>query len=270
MAVWAILAAACALPAQQSFLDQIRSHNASMSEVQPAWMGPLIQPDSRLGQGIKLSVSNSHAPGSQTIVYGNNKGISAIVQRRFQFDFNPPSYFRNHAATLKDGFGNAATQVKYRIASGNAQHGDFAVTAILYRSFSPGAIQNGMLSGGYFPKLAVGKGFGRFNVQTEANGVLPTAKTALQGRAVEWNTTGQFHAAPHLWIDVENNVLYNLGGPVDGKTENFLTPAAFYMVRRKEWQPTHPFVVFDAGMQIATSRYHSYDHNLVTELRLLF
>ena len=100
-----------------------------MAEVQPTWMGPLMQSDARLSQAVKFSVSNASAPGAQVLSYGNNKGFTLLGGRRFQFDFNPPSYFRNHSATLRDGFGNASTQIKYRIASGNAEHGNFAVTA---------------------------------------------------------------------------------------------------------------------------------------------
>ena len=52
--------------------------------------------------------------------------------------------------------------------------------------------------------------------------------------------------------------------------QNFVTPAAFYVVRPKEWTPTHPFLIFDAGMQIATSGFHTYNHNLIAEMRVLF
>ena len=52
--------------------------------------------------------------------------------------------------------------------------------------------------------------------------------------------------------------------------QNFITPAAFYVVRRKEWKPTHPFLIFDAGMQIATSSFIPYNHNLISEVRILF
>lgn len=265
-----MLAGRCAGTAQQSFYGEFRMHNASMTDVQPSWMGPLIQSDSRLGQGIKLSVSDARAPGTETISYGNNKGFSTIIERRFQLDIDPPSYFRNHSAALKDGFGNAATQIKYRIASGNAEHGNFALTAILYRSFTAGSNQNGMVTGAYFPKLAVGKAFGWFNAQSVVNGILPTSKTTLQGRAVEWHLTGQVHPSSRVWLDVENNAMFNYGGPYAGKTQNFVTPAGFYMVRRKEWQPTHPVVILDTGMQIATSGFHTYNHNLTSELRIVF
>jgi hypothetical protein len=269
LALLAILVCTCAVSAQQSAYEQFSAHNAAMTAVQPAWMGPLIQPDSRLGQAVRLSVSNAHFPGAQTLNYGNNHGISVIGGTRFQFDIDPPSFFRNHSATLKDGFGNAATQVKYRIASGNAEHGNFAVTGILTRSFTPGSYQNGMYSGAFFPKLAAGRAFGRFNVQSTLGGVLPTSKIYLQGRAIEWNATAQVHPVANVWMDVENNATFNYG-VFDGKTQNFVTPAAFYRVRRNNWSPTHPVVVFDAGMQIATSSFHIYNHNLITEMRMMF
>ena len=53
-------------------------------------------------------------------------------------------------------------------------------------------------------------------------------------------------------------------------TENFVTPAAFYVVRSKNWKPTHAFLVFDGGMQIATSGFHPCNHNLISEMRILF
>lgn len=241
-----------------------------MAALQPSWIAPLIQTDSRLGQGIKFSVSNSRAPGIHQIIYGNGHGFSTIVARRFQFDFNPPSWFRNHSATLKDGFGNAGAQVKVRIASGNAEHGNYALTAVLTHDFAPRGRQNGLLTSVYYPKLGAGRAFGRFNVQTMLDGTLPTGKIAAQGRSIDWNTTAQFHANPHVWLDLENNATFIHGGPWDGATQNFVTPAAFYVVRRKSWGPAHALLIFDAGMQIATTRFHENNHNLITEMRLGF
>ncbi|MFZ0744720.1 MAG: hypothetical protein WAM85_09935 [Terracidiphilus sp.] len=257
-------------PAQQSLYEQFRSHNAGMTAVQPSWMGPLIQSDARLSQSLRLSVANASAPGAQIVSYGNNHGISVIAARRFQFDFDPPSFFRNHSAALKDGFGNAASQVKYLIAAGNAEHGNFALSAIVFQGFAPRSYENGMITGYYCPKLASGIAFGRFNVQSTLGGFLPTGKIAAQGRAIEWNITAQVHPTAHAWLDVENNATFNIGGPNDGKIQNFITPAAFYAVKRKGWEPAHSVVVFDAGMQIATSQFHLYNHNLISEMRILF
>jgi len=256
--------------AQQSFYGSVRGHNASMADLQPTWMGPLNQSDGRLGQAFRFSVSNLKLGDAHVFDYGNNHGVSMIVQRRFQLDLNPPSFFRNHSSSMKDGFGNASTQVKMRIASGNAQHGNFAVSAVLFHGFGPRAYQNLMLTPYYVPSIAAGKAFGRFAVLTTVGGFMPTSKIAEQGRAVEWNLTGQAHVNSHLWLDVENNATWFKAGPFDGKAQNFITPAAFYMIRRKEWKPEHSSVVFACGMQTATSSFHYYNHNLITEMRVIF
>jgi hypothetical protein len=69
---------------------------------------------------------------------------------------------------------------------------------------------------------------------------------------------------------VENNSSFYFSGSHDGMMQNFVTPGVYYVVRKKEWKPTHPFMIFDTGMQVATSGYHSYNHNLISEVRLLF
>jgi len=256
--------------AQETFWDRLNRHNPTMAALQPTWIGPLMQSDSRLTQGARFSVARSNAPGAQIVSYGNNHGITLIAGTRFQFDFNPPSFFRNHCAALPDGWGNASAQVKFRIASGNADHGNFAVTAILLHGFAPGASQNGALTSFYLPKLAAGKAFGRFDVQSTLNGVLPTGKVDRQGRAIEWNVTGQVHPTSRLYFDIENNAAFIFGGPNDGRTQNFITPAAFFIAKRSSWAPNHWVPVVDGGMQIATSGFHCYNHNLITELRILF
>ena len=260
-----------AASAQQSSYELFRAHNNAMTDVQPAWMGPLIQSDSRLSQAIRLSVGSSFAPGQHAVNFGNGHGIGTIVARRFQFDFNPPSYIQNHSKSFGDGAGDASTQVKVRIASGNAEHGNYALTAIVTNSYPTGSYQNGGATAWFNTRLASGKQFGRFfDLQTTFGAAFPTGQIAAQGRAIEWNLTGQVHPNPHVWLNVENNYAYNVGGPFDGKTQNFITPAAFYLIKRKSWGPTHAAMVFDGGMQIATSSYHPYNHNLIAEMRILY
>jgi len=261
---------ACTAPAQQSFYQRFRSDNASMTAVQPSWLGPLIQSDARLGQALRFSVSNSECPGAHTISYGNGHGAGIIVDRRFQLDFDPPAFFRNHSAASPDGFGNAATQLKWRIASGNADHGNYIFTAMLWRGFAPGARQNGADSSLWKPTLAVGKAVSHVAVISNLGGLLPTANIAEQGRVITWDTTAQIHPATHFYFDLEDNAGFNRGGPFDGQTQNFLTPAAYFLVRRKNWDPAHLTIVFDGGMQLAATRFHPYNHNLVTEMRIFF
>ena len=256
--------------AQDAFWERIRGQNARMTAVQPAWMAPLVQSDSRLGQAVRLSVAQSRAPGERIVSYGNNHGIDVIAGTRWQLEAVPPSFFRNHSRAFPDGFGNALAEVKYRIASGNAEHGDFAVTAILVEGFGPRAYQNGALTSYSVPRVAAGKAFGPFSVQSTVDGVLPAGKVAQQGRAVNWNVTGQLHTTARTWFDVEDNAAFLFGGPCDGKTQNFLTPAGFLLIRENEWGFRHPAAVIDGGMQIATSRFSFSNHNVITEIRILF
>jgi len=269
-----VLAACCALLCcggrAQTIYERFRSANASMNDLQPSWIGPVIQSDARLGQAMRFSVSQLNCEGAHPISYGNGHGVSVILDRRFQLDFDPPSYFRNHSLTSKDGFGNAGTQVKWRIASGNAQHGNYAVSAYVYHGFAPRAYQNGVYSTTWNPTLAAGHAFSRFALISDIGGVLPTRNLWQQGRAVTWSTTAEVHESSHVWIALENDATFNRSGPFDGKTQNFLTPEVFYFVRRRDWRPQHAIVVFDSGLQIATSRFHEYNHNLVTEMRLFF
>lgn len=255
---------------QEAGWDWLRGGNGRMAALQPAWMGPLVQSDSRLAQAVRLSVAQYKAPGEQIISYGNNHGISLIVGTRWQLDLNPPSFFRNHCSAFPDGWGNAATQVKYRIASGNAEHGDFAVTAILGQGFAPDAYQNEALTAYSMPKLAAGKAFGLFNVQSTLGGVLPAGKIDEQGRIIEWNVTGQIHANPLTWFDIEDNAAFFFAGPYDGNSQNFITPAGFFMIRKNGWGFRHPTAILDGGMQMATSHFYFYNHNLITEIRILF
>jgi len=48
-------------------------------------------------------------------------------------------------------------EVKYRIASGNATRGNYALTAMLAETFPTGSYHNGALTPLYFPTLAAGK-----------------------------------------------------------------------------------------------------------------
>jgi hypothetical protein len=267
----AALLLCCAVQSQETPYERFRGQNAALKEIQPTWMSPLIQPDSRFGQSLRLSVSNSYtSTGTRTVNYGNWHTLTEPLGDRVQINVMAPPYIQNNSPALKDGFGDPMVEAKYRIASGNAEHGNYALTAMLAETLPTGSYQNGARTALYFPTLAAGKMWGRFNVQSTIGAMMPTGKIAQQGRQILWNTTVQELVGSHLWADIEDNVTYNLGGPIGGKTENFITPAAFYVLRPKTWSPTHAFVAVGGGMQIATSAFYTYNHNLIPEVRILF
>ncbi len=264
------LFSARAVSAQQSFRQRFMEHNKSMSALQPALITPLVAPDPRLVQYVKLSFANQYTPTrTQTVNFGNSRGIGLIAGDKFEFDIVPPPYIQHNSSAM-DGFGDMATLAKYRIASGNANHGNFELTALLNHTFANGSHKNGAASDSYGPALAVAKAFSRMDVLSSLGGTLPTRKVSIQGRCITWNSVFQLHATRPVWFEVEDNAAFYFAGSHDGKMQNFVTPAAFYVLRPKKWGLAHPFFIFDSGMQIATSQLHTYNHNLISEMRILF
>jgi hypothetical protein len=243
-----------------------------MTAVQPGWITPVVAADPRLVQYGRASFSNEYtAARTETVNYGNARGFGLIGGNRYEFDFMPPSYIQHNSASSVDGLSDTSTNVKYRIASGGAQHGNYIVTAMLSHSFATGSYKNGATTDCWGPTLAGGVAFHkRFAVESALGGTMPTGKIAAQGRSIAWNTVAEAHATRYVWFELENNATFYFEGSHDGKMQNFVTPGAFYVLRNKEWEPTHPFFIVDGGMQIASSGFHTYNHNLISEARILF
>lgn len=258
------------ISAQQTFMERLTAHNRTMSAKQPSSITPLVGTDPRLVQYTKFSVAHQYtSTGTETVNYGNNRGTGIIVGDRFEFDFIAPPYVQHNSAA-DDGFGDTAVLAKYRIASANKEGGNYDVAFALGHCFATGSHKNGASTDSFSPTLAGGYAFRRFDVLSSVGGTLPTGKIATQGRTIAWNTISQAHLKPHVWFEIGDNATYLVGGSHDGKMQNFVTPAAFYIIRGKNWKATHPTYIVDGGMQIATSGFHTYNHNLITEVRMLF
>jgi hypothetical protein len=257
--------------AQQSFRQRFFNHNNAAAAIEPGWPTPVVEADPRLTQYYRFSFSSEYTPtGTHTVDYGNARGGGIILWNRAEFDVLPPPYLQ-HNSTAADGFGDTSVLVKLRLASGNAEHNNYIATAILSHTSATGSGSNGALTDSWNPTLAGGKGLTkRIDIESSLGGALPTGKIAAQGRSIVWNSLVQDHLTRSIWLEIEDNATYFRGGSHEGKTQNFITPGAFYVYRSKQWAPTHPFFVFDAGMQIATSTFHTYNHNLILEMRILF
>jgi len=264
------------LTAQQSVSERFFAHNAEMTRLQPAFVTPLATSDPRIIQYARIAVSSEYTPAhTQTVSYGNNRGAGIVAFQRFEFDWVPPSYIQHNSRAVNngtiDGFGDTALAAKVRIASGNAEHGNFEISALLNHCFPTGSHTNGAATGTYTPTLAFGYAFlRRWDAISTLGGTLPTGMIAKQGRTIAWNSLAQFHATRLFWFELENNSTFYFAGRHDGRMQNFLTPGAIFVARRKEWKPTHPFAIFGAGMQIATSGFHTYNHNTIAETRIIF
>jgi hypothetical protein len=69
---------------------------------------------------------------------------------------------------------------------------------------------------------------------------------------------------------LSDGTTFYMAGGYDGKIQNFVAPAVFYVMRRTVWKPTHPFLVFAGGMRIATTGFHTYNRNMIFDTRILF
>jgi hypothetical protein len=255
---------------QDRFLARFFAHNYAMTALEPSWPTPLVESDPRLTQYYRFAFSNEYTPaGTQTVNYGNNRGGGIVAWNRVQIDWLPPSYSQ-HNSSATDGFGDTSVLGKYRIASANADHGNYILTAILSHTFASSP-HNGALTDSWTPVLAGGVGFLRhFDAESALGGLLPTGKIAAQGRTIMWNALVQDHVARPIFLEIENNATFYVGGSHDGRMQNFITPAAYYVYKKSDWKPQHWFLVFAGGMQIATSQFHTYNHNTIAEMRILF
>jgi len=263
-------AACLPAPAQTSFYEQIRAHNADAAKFQPAMVTPLVAPDPRLIQYYRFAFAHQYTlSGTETTNFGNARGGGIVAFHRVEFDLMPPPYIEHNGAT-EDGFGDTSFNTKVRIASGNAEYGNFDLAASLAHGFATGSHSNGGRTDSFTPTFAGELTRGRMSFISGLGGTLPTGKIAAQGRTIAWNEAAQIHATPHIWLEAENNATFYFAGPHDGETQNFVTPAAFYVLHREGWGPAHSFAVFATGMQIATSNFHTYNHNWISEVRVLF
>jgi hypothetical protein len=248
--------------------------NATQSK-QPAWAVPLVTTYTGLFQVVRTDIVRQIAPAlTDTWNLDNSKGVNFIVPKaNTEIAIDLPPYIEHNTKAV-DGWGDFSFLVKYRIASGNAKHGSYTLSAWALTTVPSGQAKNGSTNASVQPNVGVGKGFGNFDVQSTIGATLPTglpASTAT-GHPVLWNTAAQYRIHKLFWPEIESNATFYKGGPNDGKTQEFITPGL--IIGKCGLHPANPKsrpgLAFGAGMQIATSKLHTYNHELVTTVRWIF
>lgn len=238
---------------------------------QPNWVVPLVADPSGIYQLLRADftreVTSSHVTEWN---YGNTKGLILIPWYKTELDLYMPPYIQ-YSPTGKDGFGDPEFQLKYRPFSRDNAHGNYSVNFALAGTISTGSYQNGSKDAAVAPSIAAGKGYGRFDAQTWMEASLPVADTGTLGRTVDWDSVAQYHAGSIFWPELEDDSTFYFGGPHNGDVQNFLLPGLMLDEFRLSHDPANRLgLLFGGGMQIATSRYHSYNHGLVFTARLNF
>ena len=125
---------------------------------------------------------------------------------------------------------------KYRFLSANEHTGNYIVTGFFQMSDplgTPGKISNNVLTAQ--PTLAVGKGWGDFDVQSTVSVQVPVAALSSKGNTPElnmknfgdpilWNTAFQYHFMQYFWPELEVNYVYWPNGEHSGLSQVLLTP----------------------------------------------
>jgi hypothetical protein len=248
--------------------------NATQSK-QPAWAVPLVTTYTGLFQVIRTDIVRQIAPArTDTWNFDNSKAVNFIVpgaNTEIAIDLAP---YIKHNTTAVDGWGDFSFLVKYRIASGNKQHGTYTLSAWALTTVPTGQAKNGSTNASVQPNVGGGKGFGNFDVQSTIGATLPTGApaTTTAGRPILWNTVAQYKVGKLFWPELESNATFFKGGPNDGKTQEFITPGL--LIGKCGLHPSdaksRPGLTFGGGMQIATSKLHTYNHSLILTARWIY
>ena len=260
--------------APSGFFNQWQARASATQASQPSWAVPLVTTTTGLIQVARTDIVRQTAPTLTHIWnFDNSKGMNLVPWANTELVINLPPYIK-HNTTAVDGFGDMSFLGKYRIASGNAQHGSYTLSAWVLATIPTGSYKNGSTDASIAPTLGGGKGVGRFDVQSTLGATLPTGNPAIgaSGRPVAWNSVAQYRIGKLFWPEIESNTTFYKGGTNDGKTQEFVTPGI--IVGKCALHPgdpkSRPGLAFGGGMQIATSRFHSYNHAVVLTARWIF
>jgi hypothetical protein len=237
-------------------------------EEQPHWVTPLATTTPRLEEEYRYDqLWQPNAKGVATHNYDGGKGLELIPFDGVEVIFNVPAYIDHNNPNVRNGWGDVAFLVKYRLLSANEEHGNYILSAFLGWSLPTGQFSNGALHPVITPTIAYGKGFGNFDLQGTFGVGLPTADTSTLGRTIAWNNTFQYRVFRKFWPEVELNSTFFQDGKNGGQKQNFVTPGLvmgrFRLVGRVGF-------TFGAGYQIATTQFHTTNHNAILSIRFPF
>jgi hypothetical protein len=257
--------------AQTGFFKAWEDRVRATSARQPAWPVPVVAPSSVIVQLARVDFVHQYtSTHTETWNYDNGKGVNLIPFARTEFDINLPPYIQHDTPKVHDGAGDLSFVAKYRPFAAN-EGGNYSTAVQVAFSAPTGSYKNGSAAATVTPTVVAGKGFGNFDIQSAIGGILPMSSTLTIGRTISWNTVAQYKVGRYLWPELEANASYYHGGPNDGRNQVFLTPGLIVSKIKLCQDPKDRLgLVVGTGMQIATSKWHSYNHSLVLTVRMTF
>jgi hypothetical protein len=254
--------------AQDGYFSDWFARVDKTKDEQPHWVTPLATTTPRLEEEYRYDqLWQPNAKGVTTDNYDGGKGLELIPSDKVEVILNVPPYIDHNNPKIRNGWGDVAFLVKYRLFAANEEHGNYILTAFLGWSLPTGQFSNGALHPVITPTIAYGKGFGSFDLQGTLGVGLPTADTSTLGRTIAWNNTFQYRLFRKFWPEVELNSTFFQDGKNDGQKQNFVTPGLvmgrFRLVGRVGF-------TVGGGYQIATTQFHTANHNAILSIRFPF
>lgn len=256
------------LPAQDGYFSDWFVRVDKTKKEQPPWITPIATTTPRLEEEFRYDqLWQTNNQGITTNNYDGGKGLELIPFEKVEVIFNVPPYLAHNNPAVHDGFGDTAFLVKYRLLSANEERGGYILTAFLGWSLPTGDHKNGALQATITPTIAYGKGLRDFDLQGTFGATLPVADTNQLGRTYSWNNAFQYRLFRKLWPEVEMNTTFFQGGKNAGQHQNFATPG-LVLGRFPLWGRVG-FAV-GGGYQIATTHFHTTNHNAILSVRFPF
>jgi hypothetical protein len=262
-----------------TFIQSYQARVSATQAEQPHWITPLVTVTPRLEQEVRTDFVHQYNPKGYAVWnYGNGKGLELIPEKHTEIIVNVPPFF-NRSNGESDGFGDISFLGKYRFFARNEEHGNAIMTAFLSGSIPTGKNGNGSCCAIVTPTLAIGKGFGQFDLTSTAGGSLPVTNAKGLGHTIAWNNVAQYRVATtgvarFFWPEVEVNSSFYKGGSIDGRTAVFATPGLIVgripLSHDASGKPGRLGLTFGVGQQIAVSHYHPNNHATVITVRLPF
>jgi hypothetical protein len=268
-----LAATTSALHSQDNLFEKWEARTSAVQARQPSWPPPVFAPYPMLIQVFRSDFTRQITPTlTTTWNYGSSRGLNLVPGFNSEFDIYYAPYMQHNTPKVKDGFGDVGFLYKYRFFSRNEKQGDFMLSAQVVATIPTGSYSNGSPDASVTPTLLSGKGWGKFDVLSSLGGGLPTEETNKVGRTIAWNTTAQYHLSKYVWPELESNSTWYFAGKNDGKKQNFVTPGVIFS--RFKFHPSDEQnrlgIGVGAGMQIATSQFHTYNHGLIITTRFIF
>ena len=268
-------------PVVEYFADWFPRVTRIQSE-QPHWVTPLVTVTPRLEEEYRYDQLWQAQPHGKALDnFGANKGLELIPFQNTEIILGTPGWIAHNGALpqkpkkgkkpgpkpASDGWADETFLIKYRILSGNAENGDYILTAFMGFSVPTGDDGNSNGHTIYTPTLAFGKGFGNFDFQSTVGVEIPNGGVDRLSMPLRWNTAFQYHIFKYFWPELEFNYSWFTLGEKTGKNQLFLTPGL--LIGRF---PIHGRIgaTFGAGYQVAVTQHPAYNNAVIATGRIPF